>query len=279
MSQGLGTTQRKVLVCLYVAKFDSGTAPMGNLTYFYGNGVWGYGVTQVEAYEERQTRTKGSELSTAERELRRSQRVPLRRALKTLASRGLVTCDLTEIKLSELGQPNWADKSTRNVWLANITDEGCDYVEERRVELAKEFARFERFFEILESGGFHDLPEKERPPKPAKKTPKRPPPKRARARAHKPRPGVVAPVPPREQLYDRDGAIQLLVGEGFDEAAVRTAMRRWHREEQRAIRVEFRSTGGALEEFRSTGGALEEFRFGAQEIDDLRALLAPDAVL
>ncbi|MEU7634363.1 hypothetical protein AB0C34_31070 [Nocardia sp. NPDC049220] len=146
MSRGLGSAQRRVLVELYKLLLDD-AEELGLAEDGY-NECSGYSIEQMEL-EPRPGRV-GSDGKLITAHVRRSKRVPFRRALTSLDKRGLVETGIAEVELEELGQYSEYE-SWRDVRVALLTHQGCRYIEERYRELVAEFPQLNS---ALEKSGF-----------------------------------------------------------------------------------------------------------------------------
>ncbi|WP_280392783.1 hypothetical protein [Nocardia wallacei] len=253
MSRGLGSAQRSLLVALYCAAdtFGQAFAPGPtdeDSTWVVVSRLQLVEVEHPKKFPQQRTATE------AAREFKRSRRVPYRRALQTLADRGLAEAKLAQVKLSALGQGAWYWQRTephRETWLARITAQGEEYVVEYlSEEIEPTEDRLLRGFAY----GFADerlewIRQQERD--------------RSRTRRRRPsaRTNEASPVvAPRQAALSRDEVIALFTGEGIGVEQVRKALRAWHREESRRYRDAFHENAPALEEYTFDPDALEEVR-------------------
>lgn len=108
----------------------------------------GYSVEQMDLDPHPGQIGSDDELITAH--VRRSKRVPFRRAVTTLAARGLVETGIAQVELEQLGQYSEYE-SWRDVRVAWILPAGCQYVEDHYTELLAEFPQLSL---ALEATGF-----------------------------------------------------------------------------------------------------------------------------
>ncbi|MGW5380738.1 hypothetical protein ACWESM_35365 [Nocardia sp. NPDC003999] len=267
MSRGLGRAQRRLLAALYIGRVGPWR------TWHLDAGYSWFAVAEIGLRDDDYDLYDGDDTTLAERDIKRSRRAVIRRALDGLVSRGYAesmmhTVDLVELQFAY----EWGNYvPTRQVLMARITKIGRQYIQEHRHELLGEMAEpvlREALYEGLRSAlakyGFGDT---EPPPRTSTRRRRR---RRRRTSSgrtpttpvHATQTPVVATPRPAAQL-SKAQVVEVLVLEGFAAAAVLTQLRAWHREQQRYMRREFDDPGPAL----------EEYRFDTEQIEELRAQL------
>lgn len=257
MSRGLGLTQRVLLTALGIAETSFG----GRAFVFADDeGDWTV-VSRLRLVETDHPKRFPANRTTkaVDREFKRSERSPYRRALQTLTQRGLIESKLAPVTLDALGQYSYPRDRHRSTWVARLTESGFDLLYSAPYpELAATV-----FDRLMDAIAFNDSELRESllyesmcwsfPRKVA------PPARRARAA-----PAIVSPARKAPKIdLTKEETIEALCAEGFDIEHVRSALRTWHRAEQRRYREDFGS-------FRTSAPSLDECVFGREDLEVLR---------
>lgn len=204
--------------------------------------------------------------SAPERDLLRSWRAAYRRAARSLTDRGFVETVDGSADLENLGQLTWGVYASpvREVVLARITEAGRRYVEYRRAEFVADTHGADDLRRALRAAGFHDIAEPRPHPAPSGTQSRRGRIRSTRKRKQQNQ-RIPSPTPQPGGLLGPDDVVTQLAAEGFATDRIETALRAWHREEQRKSREQF-GVG-------DHGIPLREQLLGQEEIDDLRRRL------
>ncbi|MBF6150270.1 hypothetical protein [Nocardia nova] len=243
MSRGLGLTQRVLLTALGIAETSFGGRAFAFADH---EGDWTI-VSRLRLVETEHPKRFPTTRTTkaADREFKRSERSPYRRALQTLTQRGLIESKLTPVDLRILGQYSWPGRAQRSTWLARLTDRGFELLYSApypelsrsiygRLEDALVFNDSEDRAELLQESLYWSFPRKMVAP-PARRT-------------EVPAP-TISPAPPKPKVdLTKDEAIEALCAEGFEIEQVKAALRTWHRAEQRRYREDFDVSAPALDD-------------------------------
>lgn len=206
--------------------------------------------------------------TAAERDLLRSWRAAYRRAARSLTARGFIEKVDGIAHLENLGQLVWGNDAltVREVALARITEAGRQYVQHRRAELVADTYNTDDLRRALRAAGFHDIAEPHPHPAPSG-TQSRQGRIRATRKPKQQNQTHRIPRPTRHPggLLGPDDVVTQLATEGCATDHIETALRAWHREEQRKSRKQLGE--------RDHGIPLREQLLGQEEIDDLRRRL------
>ncbi|WP_280378293.1 hypothetical protein [Nocardia wallacei] len=259
MSRGLGLAQRTLLTALGIAETSFG----GRAFVFTDDeGDWTV-VSRLRLVETEHPKRFPTNRTTkaADREFKRSERSPYRRALQTLTQRGLVESKLAPVSLYALGQYSSWGNPQRSTWLTRLRAPGFELLHGAPYpELAASV--FERLEDAL---AFNDSEDREEL---LIESLSRSHPRKVAAPARRAR--VAPPIDPLAQKMPKsdltkDETVATLCAEGFGIEQVRSALRAWHRAEQRRYRTDFRVSAPALDEYVFSHADLKELR---QQIGD-----------